>query len=155
LKKNYITRTKERQFALQLLFAAEFNNDLILDQLERLSANSKIKPTPYVTKLISLYEKYKEDVDKVIAQKLDNWEINRVAIIDKILLRMAIIELLHFKDIPAEVSINEAIELAKKFSTPYSGKFINGVLDAVYHKLKSEEKILKEEHGLLSQLDDS
>jgi N utilization substance protein B len=61
-----------------------------------------------------------------------------VAIIDKVILRMAIAEIIYFDDIPPQVSINEAIELAKKYSTARSGKFINGILDAVYRKQKNK-----------------
>ena len=68
-----------------------------------------------------------------------------MAIIDKVILRMAIAEIIHFEDIPPEVSINEAIELAKKYSTAGSGKFINGILDAIYRgNKKNREKNNKE-----------
>ena len=63
--------------------------------------------------------------------------MNRIALIDRMLLRMAICELLYFPDIPPKVSINEAIEIAKEFSTAGSGKFINGILDAILSEEKS------------------
>jgi N utilization substance protein B len=78
-----------------------------------------------------------EEIDDVIRKKVANWDFNRIAVIDRLILRMAICELLFFKDIPPKVSMNEAIELAKLFSTERSGQFINGVLDAVLNDLKA------------------
>jgi len=119
-----------------MLFASEFNQDPFNDQIDKLDAASQEKATPYVRSLISIYNESKEEFDKVIIQKLENWDLNRVAIIDKVILRLAIAEIFHFEEIPPEVSINEAIELAKKYSTAGSGKFINGILDAIYRNTK-------------------
>ena len=71
---------------------------------------------------------------------------------DKVILRMSIAEIIFFGDIPPEVSINEAIELAKKFSTDQSSKFINGMLDAIYRQLQKEKKINKSGSSLLSKI---
>ena len=73
----------------------------------------------------------------VIEKRLKNWELQRIAVIDKVILRLALAEILYFSDIPPEVSINEAIELAKKYSTEKSSKFINGILDAIYRRHKA------------------
>ena len=108
-----------------------------------MESNSQMYVTTYVNNLITIYQKYKADFDREIIKKLKNWEFSRVAVIDKVILRMAIAELLYFEDIPPQVSINEAIELAKKYSTAQSGKFINGLLDAIYKKLNKENKIKK------------
>lgn len=94
----------------------------------------------------------KDEIDSYIIDHLKNWDFNRLALTDKIILRMAIMELVHMSDIPPEVSINEAIELAKKFSTDKSDKFINGILDAVFRKLKKENKISKSGRGLISKM---
>ena len=89
--------------------------------------------------LTSTCHKYKSNLDTLITEKLDNWELTRVAVIDKVILRLALAEILYFEEIPPQVSINEAIELAKKYSTDRSGKFINGILDAIYRE-RQEEK---------------
>jgi len=149
LKSHSIKRHEEREFALQTLYACEFNDDPWQEQLARLEELSRIKVTDYVTKLISIYRENKTKFDQEIIKKLENWDFSRIAIIDKVILRMAIAEILFFEDIPPEVSINEAIELAKKFSTGQSGKFINGMLDAIYRQLKREKKIKKSGRGLL------
>ncbi len=90
-----------------------------------------------------------ERADSIIKEHVQNWDFGRIALIDRILLRMAITELLHFEDIPPKVSINEAIEIAKKYSTPKSGQFVNGILDAVLVQLQQENRLHKTGRGLL------
>jgi N utilization substance protein B len=94
---------------------------------------------------------HKDELDKHIKFRVDNWEMNRIALIDKILLRMGICELLYFPDIPPKVSINEAIEIAKLYSTAGSGKFINGILDVILTELKDTGKLNKTGRGLLEE----
>ena len=77
-------------------------------------------------------------LDQVISRHLDNWEINRIALLDKLILQMAISELYFIDDIPPKVTLSEAIEIAKRYSTEESSSFVNGILDAVY---KEREKI--------------
>ena len=72
-----------------------------------------------------------EEADALVEAHAQNWELGRIAMIDRVLMRMAITEMLHFADIPPKVSINEAIELGKRFSTQNSGGFINGILDKI------------------------
>ena len=134
--KRNIRRTDEREFAFKMLFASEFNQDPLNVQIDHLDAASQEKATPYVRSLIKIYKESKDQFDTVIKEKLENWDLDRVAIIDKVILRLAITEIFHFEEIPPEVSINEAIELAKKYSTGGSGKFINGILDAIYRDRK-------------------
>lgn len=88
-------------------------------------------------------------LDTLIRSQVEHWEFNRLAVIDKIILRVAICELLFFDDIPPKVSINEAIEIARTFSTDKSDKFVNGVLDSVLDKLKAEGRLTKTGRGLL------
>lgn len=109
-----------------------------------MESSFQIFVTTYVNDLITLYQNYKTEFDHEIVKKLKNWEFSRVAVIDKVILRMAMVELLYFEDIPPQVSINEAIELAKKYSTARSDKFINGLLDAIYKQLNEENKINKQ-----------
>ncbi len=90
----------------------------------------------------------REELDLLIKKQVANWEFNRLAVIDKIVLRMGICELLYFDDIPPKVSINEAIEIAREFSTEKSDKFVNGVLDAVLDDLKANGRLNKHGRGL-------
>lgn len=78
---------------------------------------------------------YRAEVDAVITKHAKNWDIGRMAIVDRNVLRLAIFEMLHRDDIPPVVSINEAVDIAKKFSTDDSGKFVNGILDKVRGEL--------------------
>ena len=91
--------------------------------------------------MVSIYQEHKNDLDKEIKLKLENWDFSRIATIDKIVMRMALSEFLYFEEIPPEVSINEAIELVKNYSTERSSKFINGVLDALFKKLKEIDEL--------------
>ncbi len=83
--------------------------------------------------------------NELIEPKLKNWDSDRVALIDLLLLRMGICELLYFPTIPTKVTINEYIEVAKLYSTPQSGQFVNGVLDNILKNLEQENKINKQE----------
>jgi N utilization substance protein B len=99
-----------------------------------------------------LIDKVTENVkalDISIRKKINNWEYNRVALLDKIILRMGLAEILYFPEIPPKVTINEAIDLGKEYSTANSGKFINGVLDSILHDLQKANKLNKKGRGLL------
>ncbi len=89
------------------------------------------------------------ELDNEIAPHLVHWEMDRLATVDKLVLRMAICEMLEFEDIPTKVTINEAIEIAKKYSTGKSGKFVNGILDSALQKLTSDNRIHKMGRGLV------
>lgn len=90
-----------------------------------------------------------EDLDEIINRHTENWDLSRIALIDHIVLRMAISELITFEDIPPKVSINEAIEIVKRYSTPKSGQFINGILDAVLLDLQEAGRLNKSGRGLV------
>ncbi len=89
------------------------------------------------------------EVTELVNDTIKNWDTDRVSMTDKIILDMAVHEMLNFKDIPVKVTINEYIELSKNYSTPKSKKFVNGVLDAVSKKLDAEKKIKKSGRGLI------
>ena len=96
-------------------------------------------------KVISFEKEYQE----LIAQKTKNWDSERIALMDTLLMRMAITELIHFSTIPVKVTMNEYIEISKEFSTPKSNSFINGILDKILADLKSAGKLRKTGKGLL------
>lgn len=89
--------------------------------------------------------------DDYIKQKAENWELERIAKLDRILMHMAICEMLNFEEIPVKVTINEYLELAKLYSTPNSSRFINGILDSLYADFKKNGKIIKRGRGLIDQ----
>jgi len=90
-----------------------------------------------------------QQLDLLISQNLKNWEIDRVAIVDRIILKMAIIELKNFPSIPVKVTINEYIEISKLYSTPKSKQFINGVLDVLAKDMQTQGVVKKSGRGLI------
>ncbi len=86
---------------------------------------------------------HREEADALIKKHAKNWELHRIAAVDRNILRLAIFEMLHRDDIPPVVSINEAVDVAKKFSTQDSGKFVNGILDKVKSELLRPARIVK------------
>ena len=91
----------------------------------------------------------KKEHYKIIEPKLKNWETDRLAIIDVILIRMAVSEFLYFPSIPVKVTINEYLDIAKEYSTPKSKDFINGVLDSLMREMKTNDQLNKTGRGLL------
>ncbi|CAN5890258.1 transcription antitermination factor NusB [soil metagenome] len=90
-----------------------------------------------------------EVIDDLITRHAENWDLSRIAVLDRLILRLAITELLRFEDIPPKVTINEAIELAKSFSTDRSASFVNGILDSVLRDLQKEGKLVKSGRGII------
>ena len=86
---------------------------------------------------------HREAIDGHIKKHVKNWDFNRIAAVDRNVMRLAIYEMLHREDIPPVVSINEAVDIAKKFSTNDSGKFVNGILDKVKAELMRPARIVK------------
>jgi len=86
---------------------------------------------------------FRDEADACITKHAQNWELRRIAAVDRNILRLAIYEMLHRDDIPPVVSINEAVDIAKKFSTQDSGKFVNGILDKVNGELLRPARIVK------------
>ena len=145
-------RRKEREFALKILYAQEFNDASLENHKNSLNDNELKYETNFSLNIINSYEKYFKDADETIIKHIKNWDYNRVAILDKIILRIAYLELMFFPDIPPEATLNEAIELAKKFSTPKSGLFINGVVDSIIKAQKKELKNIKTGRGRISKI---
>lgn len=101
---------------------------------------------------LDLYKKtvaYDDKYEEIIIEKAANWDLSRLAMIDKILLKMAMAEMLYFQNIPVKVTINEYIELSKTYSTPKSKQFVNGLLDAISADFTAQQKIKKSGKGLL------
>jgi N utilization substance protein B len=85
---------------------------------------------------------HREAIDRLIVQHAKNWDLHRMAVVDRNVLRLAIYEMLHREDIPPVVSINEAVDIAKKFSTQESGGFVNGILDKIKGDLMRPARIV-------------
>jgi N utilization substance protein B len=124
-------RRKAREMVLQALYEAEFSAsepDVILTrQVESRAPSQEMED--YARALFQETLSYRSVLDELIEGSLENWEMERIALIDKIILRFALAEVLYFPDIPSKVIINEAIEIAHRYSSADAGRFVNGVLD--------------------------
>ena len=129
-----------REKVVQALYAYELSGDpidhVVKTILEPLHANKG--SYHFARHLVKKTIEHSDDLDCIIRAKVTNWDFKRIALLDRLILRMGICELLFFRDIPPKVSMNEAIELAKLFSTERSGQFINGVLDSVMNDVKEK-----------------
>lgn len=138
-----------REYALQALYAFQLSHNTIEQVVSDplILQQSNVSKDPFFHLLVESTARYQNDIDLLIEGTSANWHLERMSLIDRIILRMAIAELLYFPDIPPKVSIDEAIELAKKYSTDESGKFINGILDKLLSELKLAHKINKTGRG--------
>jgi len=127
-------RTKSREIALKVLYAWEISGDILKETRDKFFESSDKEDdaiVEFADALIFGVESNLEKLDKIITKHATNWRIDRMATIDKNILRFATYELLFMADIPLKVSINEAIEMAKMYGDKDSGKFVNGVLDNI------------------------
>ncbi|MBM4168497.1 MAG: transcription antitermination factor NusB [Ignavibacteria bacterium] len=140
-----------RERVLQALYAYELSREPIEFVVQQILSDLNGQPTmtDFAKRLIMKVVGTSDELDAIIRERVANWEFNRLAILDRIILRMAICELLYFEDIPPKVSINEAIEIARRFSTEKSDKFVNGVLDSVLEDLREGGRLKKTGRGLL------
>lgn len=146
-------RRKAREIALRALYALELSQNPLDDIIEDmiLGRSEDRVALLFAEQLVRKTVEHLEEFDQKIKEKAINWDFNRIAVLDKLILRMAICEFLYFEDIPPKVTINEAIEIAKKYSTEKSGSFINGILDSVLTDLKRKGKIIKTGRGLIEE----
>ncbi|PIE25733.1 MAG: transcription antitermination factor NusB [Planctomycetota bacterium] len=126
-------RTIAREVALQFLYQLDLRGKAVLEDLGAFLAEASRdrQVQDFALRLVSGTKELRPELDQMLGKVARNWDLRRMATIDRNVLRMAIFELLYCDDIPPKVSINEAIELGKKFSTANSGAFINGILDRV------------------------
>jgi N utilization substance protein B len=132
-------RRLARELALKILYRYEEGNTNVveilhtaLDQKKYVSSDKKFSRHLVEQTINNLSE-----IDAVIIKVIKNWPYDRIAVIDKIILRLGTCEIIYFDDIPAQVSINEAIEISKKYGGSDSRKFVNGVLDAIKRNYES------------------
>ena len=144
-------RRLAREHALQVLYSYEMTSNSIQQVIENLPSEklSDENSAEFANKLIQKTIENMSELDKHIKEKAFNWEFSRIAILDRLILRIGICELLLFEDIPPKVTINEAIEIAKKYSTEKSGIFVNGILDSILQDLRNSGDLHKIGRGLL------
>lgn len=135
-------RRVARESVLQALYAQQFSEDEPAIVLKRVMAlyPEKKKNSKFISSLFQCVLDHVDWANDMIKSHLQNWEFDRVAQIDRVLLRMGICEIFYMDDIPPKVSISEMVEIAKVYSTEESSGFINGILDAVYKEFQQKNK---------------
>lgn len=128
-----MSRRQARELALQLLFQADLGKASVDDVLESAQAERPGEEWPFIVELCAGVSETRPELDAIIAAHLTGWTLERMASIDRVLLRMAIYEM-RSMGTPASVVINEAVELAKKYGTEDSARFINGILGAIHRE---------------------
>lgn len=134
-------RTRSRECALQMLYNMDIAGEPPLSIMRIYWENHPdlLSSKDFAEQLVIGVTSKKEEIDVIINKYAQNWKLERMAIVDKNVLRISVFELLYLDEVPPKVSINEAVNLAKKFSTAESGKFVNGILDKI-NKEKDIEK---------------
>jgi len=131
-----------RESVLQALYAQQFSEDepaIVLNRIMALYPEKK-KNFKFISSLFQCVLDHVDWANDMIKSHLQNWEFDRVAQIDRVLLRMGICEIFYMDDIPPKVSISEMVEISKVYSTEESSGFINGILDAVYKEFQQKNK---------------
>ena len=129
-------RTRAREIALQFLYQLDLRGKDLLDEARGFIRGEErdAETARFALRLVQGTFENKEEIDRTIQGVAQNWNISRMAVVDRNVLRLATYELLHCGDIPPKVAINEAIELGKRYSTQNSGAFINGILDKIMNR---------------------
>lgn len=134
-----MNRKRSREIAMELLFGMTLSKNTIGETIENFKEDYEMKlntiDLEYIIKALEKVEENKEIIDKKIEDALTNWKIDRISKVNLSILRLSIAEMLYLEDVPGRVSINEAIELTKKYSDEKSVSFVNGVLDKVLNNL--------------------
>ncbi len=125
--------------ALQCLYAASLGGGSPNEVMDFVAGEREDPATDdardYCLELVTQTIEQQEWADQIITSKLEHWDLVRLTLIDRLILELAIVEMVNFDDVPLKVSISEAIEIAKRYSTDDSPGFVNGILDAVYHDI--------------------
>jgi len=125
-------RTRGREIALQVLYQTEQNPGLARTQIKRFierRLRGEEKLCEFATALIAGVQTNQARIDELISEVAENWRLDRMAAIDRNILRLGAFEMLYCPDVPTKVAINESLELAKRYSTAQSSRFVNGILD--------------------------
>jgi N utilization substance protein B len=135
------TRRKARELAMQALFYMDMRRDLSEETFGRFCANFAPKPDvrPFFLRLVRGVLRSRTELDALIERFSENWSLGRMSGVDRNVMRIAVYEMVCCQDIPAKVSINEAVDIGKKFGTEESGAFINGIVDSIRAAVEAGE----------------
>lgn len=136
-------RRRARILALQVLFANEFLNEPIEQVLHRIGESLETEIPDFTRQLVETATRHSCGLNQLIKSHLRNWDFERIPLLDRLIIKIALCEMLYFPDIPPQVSINEALEISKQFSNEKSKRFINGILDSIFKELLAAGKLKK------------
>ena len=140
-------RSRAREIAQQILFQYEWNSEFSIEQALQeyvsglIAASSKENDytLDFARRCIGGVREHMEEIDHIIARHARKWRIDRMARVDRNILRLGVYEIVFAHDIPGRVAVNEAVELAKRYGTDESGAFVNGILDSVLRAHEGEQ----------------
>ena len=135
-----MTRSEARELAFIRMFEKTFPDDSFEEIIEKAAEGRELSLDRFAAELAQGTYSHLGELDELISKNSQNWKISRISRVALSALRVAVYEMLYEKNIPRSVSINEAIELTKKFATPEDASFVNGVLGAVEKSLPPEEQ---------------
>jgi N utilization substance protein B len=130
-------RRRSREFALQVLYQLEISKQDAIGVLTQFQDYffKGAEGDHFVERLVLGVSEHRQEIDRLIEQYSENWRLDRINMIDLSILRLAVFELLYCEDIPPKVTLNEAIDLGKRYGTDDSGGFINGILDRIQNEM--------------------
>lgn len=133
-------RRRSREIAMQALFDMDMSLEMSAARFERFCNNfdTPAHLLPFVRTLVAGVLDKRAEIDALIEAHASNWKISRIACVDRNIMRIAVYEMVYCPEIPAKVSINEAIDIGKRYGTDESGAFINGILDSIHMKMQKK-----------------
>lgn len=133
-------RRLAREAALEVLYRLDLVGDEPDDVIEEIlnRRNPSDEAEGYLRRLVQTVLDHQQEIDDAISRHLRRWKLKRLRLLDRAALRVTCAELLYFADVPPKVSINEAVEISRKFGDDDSGRFVNGVLDGIYKETLAE-----------------
>jgi N utilization substance protein B len=146
------SRRNARELALQALFSMDMNRDFSDEMLERFCGHfpPAVSIGPFFMQLVNGVVALMPRIDPLIEQHSKHWKLERMSCVDRNIMRIAVFEILSCEDIPPKVTINEAIDIAKKYGTEDSGAFINGIIDSIRIAFENGE-ISREQTGEIQE----
>lgn len=128
-------RTQAREFALQVLYKADLDPEPVDTLLTTFWDTNSALPEvrEYTERVVRGTLRHLSEIDIILSRYAEHWQLHRMAVVDRNILRLSTYELLYVEEVPPKVAINEAVNIAKKFSQEESGKFVNGILDKINH----------------------
>ena len=138
-------RTLARRLAVEVLYQVDLlGAEAKDDALESPTVKKGSETQRFARELVDGVLEHRSEIDERIKSVAENWDLARMAVVDRNVLRLGVYELAHWRDIPPKVTINEAIDLAKRYGTAESGTFVNGILDRIMSQVGSENRPIEQ-----------